>query len=313
MAEKSFPFDAVEIEGIPDRVFFAEDFARYFRQFVGNGVYPNPSSNLQVQTLNNNMVLTVKKGAAFINGYTYVNTEDFEIAINTANGSYNRKDIIVVQLDLVNREILVKYKTGVASANPLAPALVRTSDTYELQLAEILVRSGTQVILDTDITDTRLNASKCGIVAGLVVQIDTTTIFNSYMQALADAQADIAEFKEEWITGTIQQWQNWFASTGLEWETWFTNTKAQIFDAVYFDFDNWRYRAGQTRGTVFNPDGSITETISSTVGGALVASKVTVFNANGSITETLYHAEENVTVTKTTVFNPDGTISEVIV
>jgi len=275
MAEKSFPFDAVEIEGIPDRVFFAEDFARYFRQFVGNGVYPNPSSNLQVQTLNNNMVLTVKKGAAFINGYTYVNTEDFEIAINTANGSYNRKDIIVVQLDLVAREIKTGYRPGIASANPLPPELTRNADVYELQLAEILVRSGTQVILDTDITDTRLNASKCGVVTGLIQQPDTTTIFNSYQQALNDAQADIAEFKDVWIAGTILQWQNWFSSTGLEWDDWFANTKAEIFDAVYFDFDNWVYRAGQTKSTAFNSDGSITETITSTAGGDLVASRIT--------------------------------------
>jgi len=57
------------------------------------------------------------------------------------------------------------------------------------------------------------------------------------------------------------------------------------------------------KATVFNPDGSITETS----GDVIVT---TVFNPDGSITETRVSPKS--TVTKTTVFNPDGSISEVI-
>ena len=70
--EKYFPFDATEINGEPDRVYNAADFASFFSQFIGNGIYPNPSSNLQVLSLNSNMVITVKSGSAFINGYGYI-------------------------------------------------------------------------------------------------------------------------------------------------------------------------------------------------------------------------------------------------
>lgn len=55
--------------------------------------------------------------------------------------------------------------------------------------------------------------------------------------------------------------------------------------------------------TVFNDDGSITETNSK--GEALT----TTFNADGSITETFVGEK---TITKTTTFNADGSISEVI-
>lgn len=55
--------------------------------------------------------------------------------------------------------------------------------------------------------------------------------------------------------------------------------------------------------TVFNDDGSITETNSK--GETLT----TVFNDDGSITETFVGDE---TITKTTTFNIDGSISEVI-
>ena len=57
------------------------------------------------------------------------------------------------------------------------------------------------------------------------------------------------------------------------------------------------------KSTVFNADGSITETNSK--GETLT----TVFNANGSITETF---KGKFTLTKTTTFNSDGSISEVI-
>lgn len=57
--------------------------------------------------------------------------------------------------------------------------------------------------------------------------------------------------------------------------------------------------------TVFNDDGSITETNSK--GDTLV----TVFNSDGSIVETFTGAN-GVVVTKTTEFNSDGSISEVI-
>lgn len=55
------------------------------------------------------------------------------------------------------------------------------------------------------------------------------------------------------------------------------------------------------KGTVFNTDGSITET------GADGSTKVTVFG-DGAITET--YSAGDLTVTKTTTFNADGSISE---
>ena len=58
------------------------------------------------------------------------------------------------------------------------------------------------------------------------------------------------------------------------------------------------------RYTVFNADGSITET------DGAGSKRVTVFNADGSITETLTQPQA-VTLTKKTVFTGDG-ISETI-
>ena len=62
----------------------------------------------------------------------------------------------------------------------------------------------------------------------------------------------------------------------------------------------------ETKTTVFNDDGSITETDNE--GSA----KVTTFNSDGSITET-FIGVNGLTSIKNTIFNSDGSISEVIV
>ena len=56
--------------------------------------------------------------------------------------------------------------------------------------------------------------------------------------------------------------------------------------------------------TVFNPNGSITET------NADLDTKVTVFNPDGSITETF--TSEGISIAKKTTFNADGSISEIM-
>ena len=59
----------------------------------------------------------------------------------------------------------------------------------------------------------------------------------------------------------------------------------------------------EAKQTVFNDDGSITET------NGLGHTKTTTFNADGSITEKFVGEK---TITKTTTFNEDGSITEVI-
>ena len=59
----------------------------------------------------------------------------------------------------------------------------------------------------------------------------------------------------------------------------------------------------EAKTTVFNEDGSITET------NGLGQIKTTIFNSDGSITEKFVGEK---TIIKTTTFNADGSITEVI-
>lgn len=175
--EKSSFFNSVS----HDRTYRAEDWAEYFASFIGNGVFPVPSTGLQV-VVDNGMNLSVKTGKAWINGYFYNNKSDLTITIGTADGQLNRIDRIVVRWDLTNRIISAEVKSSTYSASPTAPALQRDADIFELALADVYVGAGVTAITQSNITDQRLNNSLCGIVAAVVDQIDTEA-FNAQLQA----------------------------------------------------------------------------------------------------------------------------------
>ena len=175
--EKSSFFNSVS----HDRVYRAEEWAEYFASFIGNGVFPVPSNNLQV-VAGSGMVVTVKAGKAWINGYFYYNTGDLSLTLPVADGVLNRIDRIVVRWDLTERLISVVVKSSTPSASPTPPALQRDADAYELCLADITTGAGVTAISQAVITDRRLDPSICGVVAGVVDQIDTAA-FNAQLEA----------------------------------------------------------------------------------------------------------------------------------
>ena len=175
--EKSSFFNSVS----HDRTYKAEDWAEYFASFIGNGIFPVPSTGLQV-VAGSGMNVTVRAGKAWINGYFYQNTGDLTVQLATADGQLNRIDRIVVQWNLTNRTISTKVKSSGFSASPSAPAVQRDADIFELVLADVFVAAGVTAITQSRITDQRLNTSLCGVVAAVVDQIDTAA-FNAQLQA----------------------------------------------------------------------------------------------------------------------------------
>lgn len=175
--EKSSFFNSVS----GDRKYKAEDWASYFASFIGNGVFPLPSTGLQV-VAGNGMQVTVKAGKAWINGYFYNNTSDLSLTLATADGVLNRIDRVVVRWDLTNRLISVKVKSSSPSASPTAPNIERDADIYELALADIYIGAGVTSITGSKITDKRLDTSICGVVAAVVDQIDTEA-FTAQLEA----------------------------------------------------------------------------------------------------------------------------------
>jgi hypothetical protein len=163
MAEKSSFFNSVN----GDRTYAAEDWARYFASFIGNGVFGSPGTNLQVSP-SDGMSISVATGLAWINGYFYVNDDDRVLVLATADGTLPRVDRVVVRWSLAGRAITTAVKTGTAASSPVAPALQRDSSVYELAIADVYVAAGATTISSSNITDRRSNATLCGTVSSIV-------------------------------------------------------------------------------------------------------------------------------------------------
>lgn len=190
-----------------------EDFARFIAHLVGTGIYPNPSTNLQVMQ-NVNMTVVVKPGAAWIKGRLLFSDGDIELKLDNADGVLKRIDRVVIRVNYAERKIDIVVKKGSFASSPVAPVLQRDADYYELALADVLINNGAVEITQVHITDTRLNKELCGIAEGLIKQVDTTTIFNQY-------QAWYEQFTEQKAT----DFDVWQAQEKVEFEDWVASLK----------------------------------------------------------------------------------------
>lgn len=207
--EKSFIFNSIN----GDRKMKAEDFRKYFSAFIGNGIYPNPATRLQVVS-HENLKILVQSGEAYINGSYYINTDDLVLSIDPADSVLDRIDRIVIRMDILNRNITCQIKKGTFSSAPTAIELQRDEDAYELCLADIYISKGSIDITQSMIKDTRLDPNLCGIVTGVIDQVDTSEIYRQL-------QADIEEkglTMQEWINEA----KNYFTN---EFYTWFDEIK----------------------------------------------------------------------------------------
>lgn len=188
-------FDAVDLGGGDyDREYSAAVFAHYFSLLVKNGVFPDPSTGMQVKASSSpDMHVSVQPGSGWVNGYYITVPENGPEALTvpTANPSLSRIDSVIMGLNYVEREIQLYIKSGAVSASPSAVSLQRDNDLYEMELAQITVAAGVASISQSNITDMRQNTSRCGIVKGTIDQIDTTDLFAQYNDAFQTWFADI--------------------------------------------------------------------------------------------------------------------------
>lgn len=163
----SYFFNAVESGGVYDRTYDAEDFAKYLDKLVTNGVFPTPTTNLQVRA-DSGLSVIVGAGQGWIDGHKIDNTADYPLTLTAADAVYPRIDAIVFYADYTNREMGIGIVKGTPASSPVAPALTRTSAKYEMALAYILVAKSASTISADNITDTRGDEDLCGYVHGLV-------------------------------------------------------------------------------------------------------------------------------------------------
>jgi hypothetical protein len=255
MAEKYMFFDS--IDGEDERFYTADEFAEYFRQFIRNGIFTG-GDNLKVGAKGQDMKVFIKPGYAWLEGYLYkIDIEPLTLEHDIADAELNRIDRIVIRLDksLEKRYVKAFVLKGEAAEIPTAPDITRNENIYEMGLAQVEIIGGKSFIENYQITDERLNSEVCGIVTHLFEQVDTTAIYQEWINYLNakkiegddrllswqdylmrkeievnQAVTDFIFFLQDAEDGDITRWlEDFKLLIQVEWQQWFDEQQTEGF------------------------------------------------------------------------------------
>lgn len=126
---------------------------------------------------------------------------------------YSRIDAVVLQFDANKNGAEVVVKSGAASSDPMAPAVSRTEALHELHLLHVLRKPGAASITAADVTDLRMNAQYCGLMADAVTKVDTAAINNQITALILKLKEDLAEVENQTYYASREYVDNSIAAT----------------------------------------------------------------------------------------------------
>jgi hypothetical protein len=219
----SWPFDSTltqDAQGNPvySRAYSADLIARIMARYFRDGVFQSPATNLQV-VQHEGMTVLVRGGAANIGGRHFLEETDRVLTVQGANPLLDRIDTVVLRLNLDQSVLAIDLYIvmGAAAAVPNAPELTRNGSIWELGLANLFIARGVNTVTQERITDTRLNGERCGVVASVVGDTDTSALY-------AQIQADLAAFRATEQAGFAQ----WSESHRAAFDAWFAQIQATL-------------------------------------------------------------------------------------
>lgn len=128
------------------------------------------------------MTLTVKAGRANINGAFYWQKDDETITLekNSATKNYN----IILRLN-DNDE----YRNIALIASDINNGITRSGSIYDLVLATVTVTGNASEIKGSDITDTRLDSTRCGVVTSTIKSAQSLDLFTQITELFKEIKA----------------------------------------------------------------------------------------------------------------------------
>ena len=187
---------AITVYPLNDIDFSAEDVAIYNATRT-SGIYAGDDFAISLTGADNNISIDV--GLAWMhlsrfNGVAVALKSKTFVDMGLPNAIYPRIDALVLKFDANQNGATLVAKQGAASSNPQPPAVSRTEALYELHLLHVLRTPGAAYISAGDVTDLRLNANYCGLMADAVTRVDTAAInaqVTTLIQKLRDDLADV--------------------------------------------------------------------------------------------------------------------------
>jgi hypothetical protein len=210
MALQSGFYNAIEIDGVYDRVYSADEYTNFYSAFIKDGVRRSGEDDFKVTASGLN--LTVAAGYAICGSKWIHNDAAFTDlpAIVPPVGDYSRIDAVFIHVDTneATRAASLILRQGTAGSNPQPPAKDTTTGVFELCLCYINVAPSAESVT---ITDKRGDSAVCGWITTPVGADDffeiydeemTTFInegeaaFNEWFENVRDTLASVTLFKQ---------------------------------------------------------------------------------------------------------------------
>lgn len=194
MAFYSYPFESqntgTAAQPVYDRAITAENERQFNKLRYTNGVFIESALDDDLQVIpGNGMAVKVSKGGCHIEGALAYNDNAVTLSLEAANATLRRIDRVVARFNTSTnvRSIMVYVKTGTNATNPVAPALQRESNFWELGLADITIPARATSISASNILDTRMDDSLCGRVLPAIPYVTQLGALYQQYQDLVDS------------------------------------------------------------------------------------------------------------------------------
>lgn len=164
------------------------------------------------------LALTVKAGRANINGAFYWQKDDETITLekNNATKSYN----IILRLNDNDT-----YRNIELIASDINNGITRSGSIYDLVLATVTVTGNASEIKGSDITDTRLDSTRCGAVTSAIKSVQSLDLFTQITELFKEIKAQ----NESEMNANENEFNEWFASVK---DTLDSNTAGKLMNRI---------------------------------------------------------------------------------
>ena len=147
------------------------------------------------------LTLTVKAGRANINGAFYWQKDDETITLEKSSNTKNYNIILRLNDNDAYRNITLV-------ADEMSNGIQRDDSIYDLVLATVTVTGNSSEVKGSDITDTRLDSTRCGAVTSAIKSVQSLDLFTQVTELFKEIKAQ----NESEMNANRTEFNDWFAT-----------------------------------------------------------------------------------------------------
>lgn len=184
-------------------------------------------------TVTGDREITISPGLAWIKNTPYGGKsiyadDDTVLELDVADGALTRIDRVVVRFTKASNASAIVVKKGTPSSSPTPPTLEQTEAVYELGLYAITIPAASLSITSSNITDTRLDETVCGLMRDGIEKIPTQALYDQYEAFLAESTQTVSA----WMQDSEAEFEAWMDNQSVVWDDWFSTIQDALGDDV---------------------------------------------------------------------------------